>query len=90
MPSRTQKPSCVEPDDIAESFGVGATPEAEPLGADPVFVRARRASLYGIADVRHLFGERTACPAECAGVWLSVSEPALGASLPAVVGGALS
>jgi hypothetical protein len=36
----------VELDDVAESFGVVAAPEAEPLGADPVLVRARRASLY--------------------------------------------
>ena len=36
----------VELDDVAESFGVVAPPEAEPLGADPVLVRARRASLY--------------------------------------------
>jgi hypothetical protein len=36
----------VELDYVAESFGVVAAPEAEPLGADPVLVRARRASLY--------------------------------------------
>jgi hypothetical protein len=35
----------VELDDIAESLGVVAPAEAESLGADPVFVRARRASL---------------------------------------------
>src|SRR5918992_1424642 len=36
----------VELDDVAESLGVVAPAEAEPLGADPVLVRARRASLY--------------------------------------------
>src|SRR5215207_9983807 len=36
----------VELDDVAESLGVVAPPEAEPLGADPVLVHARRASLY--------------------------------------------
>jgi hypothetical protein len=36
----------VERDDVAESFGVVAPSEAEPLGADPVLVRARRPSLY--------------------------------------------
>src|SRR5215218_3947599 len=36
----------VELDDVAESLGVVAAAEAEPLGADPVLVRARRASLY--------------------------------------------
>src|ERR687895_50370 len=36
----------VELDDVAQSLGVVAAPEAEPLGADPVLVRARRASLY--------------------------------------------
>lgn len=35
----------VELDDVAESLGVVAPPEAEPLGADPVLVRARRPSL---------------------------------------------
>src|SRR5919106_1584550 len=35
----------VEFDDVAESLGVVAPPEAESLGADPVLVRARRASL---------------------------------------------
>src|SRR5215204_5237200 len=35
----------VELDDVAESFGVVAAPEVESLGADPVVVRARRASL---------------------------------------------
>jgi len=34
-----------ELDDVAESLGVVAPPEAEPLGADPVLVRARRPSL---------------------------------------------
>src|SRR5918992_3672663 len=33
-------------DDVAEPLGVVAPPEAEPLGADPVLVRARRPSLY--------------------------------------------
>src|SRR5918999_5833527 len=36
----------VELDDVAESLGVVAPPEAEPLGADPVLVRARHASVY--------------------------------------------
>jgi hypothetical protein len=36
----------VELDDVAEPLGVVAPPEAEPLGADPVLVRARRPSLY--------------------------------------------
>ena len=36
----------VELDDVAEPLGVVATPEAEPLGADPVLVRARRPTLY--------------------------------------------
>src|SRR5918996_4423480 len=36
----------VELDDVAESLGVVAPPEAEPLGADPVLVRAHRSSLY--------------------------------------------
>ena len=36
----------MELDDIAESLGVVAPPEAEPFGADPVLVRARRTSLY--------------------------------------------
>jgi hypothetical protein len=35
----------VELDDVAESLGVVAPPEAEPLGADPVLVRARGPSL---------------------------------------------
>jgi hypothetical protein len=35
----------VELDDVAESLGVVAPPEAEPLGADPVLVSARRPSL---------------------------------------------
>src|ERR671922_700270 len=35
----------VELDDVAESLGVVVPPEAEPLGADPVLVRAGRASL---------------------------------------------
>src|SRR3712207_4033420 len=35
----------VELDDVGESFGVVAPPEAEPLGGDPVRVRARHASL---------------------------------------------
>src|SRR5918996_2522788 len=35
----------VELDDVTESIGVVAPPEAEPLGADPVSVRARRAGL---------------------------------------------
>src|SRR4051812_28147611 len=34
----------VELYDVGESLGVVAPPEAEPLGADPVLVRARRAS----------------------------------------------
>jgi hypothetical protein len=36
----------VDPDDVAEPLGIVAPPEAEPLGADPVLVRARRPSLY--------------------------------------------
>jgi MFS family permease len=36
----------VELDDVAEPLGVVAPPDAEPLGADPVLVRARRPSLY--------------------------------------------
>ena len=36
----------VELDDVAESLDVVAPPEAEPLGADPLLVDARRASLY--------------------------------------------
>ena len=35
----------VELDDVTESIGVVAPPEAEPLGADPVLVRARRPRL---------------------------------------------
>src|SRR3954452_19365147 len=35
----------VELDDVTESIGVVAPPEAEPLGADPVLVDAGRASL---------------------------------------------
>ena len=35
----------VELDDIAESFGIVAPAEAEPFGADPVLVGARRPSL---------------------------------------------
>src|SRR5919205_2563864 len=35
----------VELEDIAELLGVVAPPEAEPLGADPVLVRARHPSL---------------------------------------------
>jgi hypothetical protein len=35
----------VELDDVAEPLGVVAPPEAEPLGADPALVRARRPSL---------------------------------------------
>ena len=36
----------LELDDVAEPLGVVAPPEAEPLGAEPVLVRARRLSLY--------------------------------------------
>src|SRR5215218_2854087 len=48
----------VEFDDVAESLGVVAPPEAEPLGADPVLVCARRASFYllvspSLEDRRH-------------------------------------
>src|SRR5919106_6994208 len=35
----------VELDDVTESIGVVAPPEAEPFGADPVLVDAGRASL---------------------------------------------
>src|SRR5687768_17216547 len=41
----------VELDDVAESLGVVAPPEAEPLGADPVLVRARRPSLYRLVSL---------------------------------------
>src|SRR5215211_8831396 len=40
----------VELGDVAESFGVVAPAEAEPLGADPVLVRARHPSLYLLAS----------------------------------------
>src|SRR5687768_9549636 len=41
----------VELDDVAEPVGVVAPPEAEPLGADPVLVRARRPSLYRLVSL---------------------------------------
>jgi RNA polymerase sigma-70 factor, ECF subfamily len=41
----------VELDDVAESLGVVAPPEAEPRGADPVLVRARRPSLYRLVSL---------------------------------------
>jgi transcriptional regulator with XRE-family HTH domain len=42
----------VELDDVAQSLDVVASPEAEPLGADPVLVRASRASLYLLVSPR--------------------------------------
>jgi hypothetical protein len=36
---------------VAEPLGVVAPPEAEPLGADPVLVRARRPSLYRLVSL---------------------------------------
>src|SRR5687768_1953643 len=42
----------VELDDVAELLGVVAPPEAEPLGADPVLVRARHPSPYLLVSPR--------------------------------------
>src|ERR671918_1804635 len=42
----------VELDDVAESFGVVAPPEAEPLGADPVRTRSPAESLSPRSPVR--------------------------------------
>ena len=40
----------VELDDVAESFGVVAPPEAEPLGADPVLAARASISSYPCAS----------------------------------------
>src|SRR5215211_3908847 len=40
----------VELEDVAELLGVVVPPEAEPLGGDPVLVRARHPSLYLLAS----------------------------------------
>ena len=77
---RTPRRPCdrlpVELDDVAESVGVVAPAEAEPLGADPVLVHARRASLDllvppGLEDRRQpdpgLRRERRGSPAAAGG-----------------------